>query len=192
MKGGAKVEPARLKPCELLDCEAMCCHDGAWISPREEERITALIAERPAFFPQLPAEPFADAFWKGERMGRKTAARPHRYRPGLLPAHFPETRCVFADEIGRCTLQVAAVAAGEPPWRWKPSACWMHPLRLTVRGVELPPRDPARDPDRDGKSYPGFLCYTRCGQHHEDGQPWREVLAAELAWFEASADDEAP
>ncbi len=169
------MTPARLRPCVLSECEGMCCHDGAWLEDHEVEGLRRLVFRRRSAFPGLP-----DRFLERVGHAHKTATRPHAWARADFPAHFPRTRCVFALADARCALQVLAEADGAHRWAYKPRACWMHPLRLSASGPLPPPRDAADDWDRaDG--YPGYVCYTRCGAHHEDGLPWEEALADELA-----------
>ncbi len=168
--------PARLTPCDLAACEGMCCHDGVYLSAEEERALRRLVFKRRAELPELP-----DRFVvPGAGGAPKTAVRPHAYRQPGFPAHFPRTRCVFALPDARCALQALAVADGAHPWAYKPRACWMHPLRESATDPLPPPADPAADWDRaDG--YPGYVCFTRCGAHRPDGQPWEDALAGELA-----------
>lgn len=159
----------------------MCCHDGAWLESAEVPRLRTLVFRRRAELPTVPDRFLVPA----DGGATKTAVRPHTYaRP--LPAHFPATRCVFALEDARCALQVLAMTDGVDPWAYKPRACWMHPLRESATGPLPPPRDPAADWDRTD-DYPGYVVYTECGRHREDGAPWDEALAAELARWRAGS-----
>lgn len=179
------VDGARLRRCDLAVCEGVCCHDGVWLTSDDEARIRTAVRERPSAFTHVPKVKIVTVRrptgQPGEPAARKTATRPWRWRS--RPAHFTDTRCVFAHEDGRCSLQVAAVDAGHPPWTWKPLACWLHPLRIGDRGrALLPPPLPADDPDA-APGYPGFISSTPCGAHREDGTPWRDLLAEEQAWW---------
>lgn len=176
--------PARLCRCDLRDCEAVCCYDGVYLLPGEEARIAAAVAADPEGFAHVPAEWAVDGSWRGRVEGRKTATRPHAYGPGKLPAHFTATRCVFVLEDGRCALQVSAEAGGLHPWALKPTACWMHPLRLGPDGrPRPPPRDPRHDEDRVEPDYPGYVTSTPCGRHRDDGEVWQNALAEELRYL---------
>ncbi len=183
--GDTRLEAERpsLRRCDLARCEAMCCYDGAYLRPGEEARLHETVRAHPDVFAFLPASYVVDGAWQAKLLGRKTAVRPHRYAQPDFPAHFRQTRCVFALADGRCSLQVLAVRLGEHPWARKPRACWLHPLREGPHGPVPPPIDHAGDPDRWGEGYPGFVTYTACGRHREDGAPWRAVLAAELAYY---------
>jgi GNAT superfamily N-acetyltransferase len=48
--------------------------------------------------------------------------------------HYGGTACIFCLLDGKCALQVAAVANGLHPWRFKPYYCIIHPLDLDDRG----------------------------------------------------------
>ncbi len=162
----------------------MCCHDGVYLSQVEEQRLKRLVEGAPELRAQLPAEYVIDGWWNGQRLGRKTATRPHEYRNPAWPAHFPRTRCVFADADGLCKLQKLGLQRKRHPWRYKPFTCWMFPLD-EADGKALPPSpDPAQDPYRTAQ-YPGFVSVVACGRHDPAGQPWRQALARELQHFEA-------
>lgn len=182
MPGGGPPDGARLRRCDLAACEAVCCHDGAWLTDDDEKRLRLAIRAAPEVFSGLPRVKVVTA-GAGVDRGRKTAVRPHVYRQ--RPAHFTDTRCVFADPAGRCTLQLAAVQLGEHPWAYKPLACWLHPLRLTA-GADgepalLPPALPGADPDA-APGYPGYATFTPCGRHEPDAPPWTDTLADEIAY----------
>jgi hypothetical protein len=60
----------------------------------------------------------------------------------------------------------------------------MHPLlREGPNGLVPPPIHQADDPDRIDESYLGYVTYTPCGRHQEDGSPWDQVLAEEIAYY---------
>lgn len=172
----------RLRACDLGACEGMCCHDGVHLTGAEERALRRLVFLRRRELPHLPDK----AFEQG-----KTAVVPHTYR--ARPAHFTDTRCAFALPDARCSLQVLAVGDGRHPWAYKPRACWMHPLREGAldgtRRLLPPPEDPGADWDRaDG--YPGYVAFTECGRHRDDGLPWSEVLAEEVAHWKATVQSE--
>jgi hypothetical protein len=176
----------RLKYCDVSACEAMCCHDGVYLDGGEEQRLRALVERNPALRAKLPAEYVVDAIKDGELVGRKTAVRPHEYRNPQWPAHFPRTRCVFADQAGMCELQKLGLERHGKPWRYKPFTCWMFPLGLDADTEALvqPDPDPEEDPQNE-PGYPGFESVTPCGRHDPEGEPWYQVLAGELAHYEA-------
>jgi hypothetical protein len=176
------TEQLLLKRCNLAQCEGMCCYDGVYLEAGEEDRIRAVVEAYPEFFVFVPKAFITDGNWKNLVSGRKIAVTPHTYLTPHFPAHFPQTRCVLSLPDARCALQVLASRLGKHPWTYKPKACWMHPLRQEEpNGVVPPPIHQADDPDRVDASYPGFITYTPCGRHQEDGRPWDQVLAEEIA-----------
>jgi hypothetical protein len=173
----------RLQRCDLARCEAVCCYDGVYLRPGEEAGLVTTVRAHPEFFRFLPAAFVLDGVWNG-RPGRKTAVRPHDYRRPDYPAHFARTRCVFAFDDGRCSLQVLAITRGEHPWAYKPRVCWLHPLFDGPAGLVPPPVDTADDPDRR-PGYPGFTTFTDCGRHRPDGLPWLTALKEEGQAFQS-------
>jgi hypothetical protein len=177
--------PLLLKRCDLSQCEGMCCYDGVFLEEGEEERIRAIVEAYPDFFAFISKAFIIDGNWKNLVIGRKIAAAPHTYHNPHFPAHFPQTRCVLSLPDARCSLQVLAARVGKHPWSYKPKACWMHPLlREGPNGLVPPPIRQEDDPDRVDESYPGFVTYTPCGRHQEDGSPWWRVLAEEIAYYQ--------
>jgi hypothetical protein len=172
----------RLKTCDPRACEAMCCHDGVYLDEGEERRLRALVERTPALRARLPAEYVVEGWWNGERLGRKTATRPHAYRNADWPAHFPRTRCVFADEAGLCELQKLGMERRQHPWRYKPFTCWMFPLDEQDGEAQAPEADPRADP-HNVPGYPGYASVVPCGRHDPQGAPWQEALAGELRRF---------
>jgi tetratricopeptide (TPR) repeat protein len=169
----------RLRACDHRACEARCCYDGVYLKDREPEHIQAAVASDPEFFAHVPEHPIVHGEWAGIS-GPKTAVRQHAFHSPDFPEHFDQTLCVFAFTDGACSLQEFAAKQGEDPWKYKPRACWMHPLRK-VDGVPTPPAS-ALERDRDylGQRYPGYAAYTPCGQERADGRPWNQTLEAEI------------
>jgi hypothetical protein len=173
----------RLKICDVRECEAMCCYDGAYLLEGEEEFLSELLQKVPALRAAVPDAFIVDGWWNGERLGRKTATRPQDYSNPAYPAHFTRTRCVFSDAIGYCRLESFARARGQHPWTYKPAVCWLHPLQDDSGTPEAPVASPAEDPYRT-PAYPGYSCFTSCGRHCSDGQPWKQALRGEIEYLE--------
>ncbi|MEM0895582.1 MAG: hypothetical protein AAGJ79_01760 [Verrucomicrobiota bacterium] len=114
-----------------------------------------------------------DGQWKSISL----PAGPHQLAEEL-PAHFPETRCVFLDEQHRCVWQRLSVDSRKEPWFWKPISCWMHPLRIRKEGEG----EFVLTLNRAGES--GFESETPCGKAlMKGGEPAWKVLEEELKWL---------
>lgn len=176
-----------LRPCELQRCGATCCYDGVYLSEEEAGIVTELGTLLRHDFPQyglsIPEFPVVRA-----RGGRafKTAVRDAQ--DGELvadfPSHFPKTRCVFLDEIGRCGLQMLSLDQGMDPWYLKPLTCWIHPIAILPETRERPrPVITVHSKENDPQNklgYPGFGSCTHCGREEVGGAPAWQVLEAEL------------
>jgi hypothetical protein len=177
-------EGPRLTGCDVSQCEGMCCYDGAYLEPQEEDFLRELVAKVPQLRAGLPEEFIVEGYWDGEFLGRKTAIRPAHYASPDFPAHFTRTRCVFGDSRGYCTLESFGRSRGLHPWTFKPAVCWRFPLDANEDGEpEPPPISPRDDPWRTD-DYPGYATATGCGRHRESGKPWREALRAEVEYLQ--------
>ena len=167
-----------------------------------EDYIATVIAEYPADFADLVSPYVVDAISSstshlaGEAAAelprnlpveRKTAVRPFNYVASDRPTHFAHTKCVFGDELGFCRLETLARALNIHPWTFKPSACWLVPLRIVEGEPAAPPSILAADPDRLGVHYPGYASFAQCGRNTPYGAPWHDVLAGEISYFDAVA-----
>lgn len=180
----ARKPPTKLHYCKLEECEGICCSDGAFLLPEEERLIHRVVAKYPAHFKHLPKDYIFDGEWEGN-IGRKTAVYKHQYRD--KPAHFANTRCAFAEQDGKCSLQTLAVSLGKQKWAFKPMGCWLFPLSSDEKGLVAPPRTRREDPNNLGKAYPGYVTFTPCGKHSSTGKVWWIALKEEVAQYRADA-----
>ncbi len=123
-----------IQRCCLDECKGACCVFGVWVDPREMEDILSNAKLITPFMPPTaknPGEWFVPVEDKDERSpsGRviHTAVEP-------APWHYGETACVFCHTDGKCSLQLAALANGLHPWRFKPFYCILHPIDLDDEG----------------------------------------------------------
>ncbi|WP_028775506.1 AAA family ATPase [Shimazuella kribbensis] len=174
------VQP-KIKSCSLR-CDAICCYDGVYLLEDEEELLKTTVNKYPTYFEHLPEEFIVDGNWQDIQVGRKTAVRPHIYKSDY-PAHFEQTRCVFALEGGLCSLQKAATALDFHPWKFKPTACWSFPIRLKNGHISGPPAIDEQDPDYIDETYPGYSKFVPCGKHHDDGMSWSRHYQQELQYL---------
>ena len=170
-----------LSRCRIDECEARCCYDGVYLTYDDEKRVASACDSDRDFFSFLPSTPIVWGDWQGVTYGRKTAVRPWSYKSDDFPSHFSQTRCVFALDDGLCSLQVFATQNNEDPWKHKPTACWLHPLRRKDSELVPPPVMQSDDPDA-APGYPGYMTFTPCGQHICDGDPWQETLSDEIEY----------
>jgi len=182
----------KLSVCQLNDCEARCCYDGAYLEDGEEAKIRAAVASAPDFFASLPQAFIVEGSWGGKVSGPKTATAPYDFKAPDFPAHFTRTRCVFASADHKCLLQVLAVQRGLHKWAYKPTACWMFPMRLVNDQPAAPPSPDELDPDCLGDEYPGYSQFVPCGQHRVDGHPWEQTLSEEIAFWETHQHKDDP
>jgi len=180
--------PAFLKnyqPCELCTCKAQCCYTGTVLQDGEEKVIRAVMKKHAVplkeWLPHLPKVPFETVELQGtaKHVCSMTKVRPYDYGRAL-PEHFDETRCVFADDEGRCGLQRLSLQQKKHPWWYKPLDCWLHPIKLVADPeamITIPAE--ANDPYKT-KGYPGFTAFTPCGAAAKKGKPGYEVFSEEL------------
>lgn len=186
LEGEIKMEDdiTKLKRCDLAKCQGMCCYDGVYLEEGEENKIRMLVLSYSDFFSFLPEDFIVEGSWEGKVQGKKTQVKPFDYTSDDFPKHFNRTRCVFALEDARCSLQVLADKMSMHPWSLKPKSCWMHPLSVVNGELAPPPVNKSDDYDNLGDKYPGYVCYTECGQHMTDGKPWNETLEEEIKYYE--------
>lgn len=123
-----KSEP--MQRCMLSQCGGACCIFGVWVDVKEAEDIlsnAALIAPHLPIELRVPKDWFAPVEDKDEQSPSGIVVH-----TGVetRPQHYGGTACIFCLEDGKCALQVAAVANGLHPWRFKPFYCILHPLDL--------------------------------------------------------------
>ena len=145
---GAAVHPHLLETrpirrCRIEECQAHCCGLGVAINVRQAEDI---LAHKDLILPHLTPSRRDSAKWfYGTR-------EPEYDHPdgGVLtsttvvadPTHPTGHNCIFLRPDRKCALQVASIAAGEHPWRFKPFYCAMHPVTFVRRVVKLDDDNP--------------------------------------------------
>lgn len=173
---------SHLTVCDFKACESRCCYDGAYLEDGEEEMIREVVMKHPNEFSHLPSDFIVDGNWNN-LAGRKTNTRPHNYKSPDYPSHFNQTRCVFADNEGACSLQLFAINRNETPWKYKPKACLFHPLQVSEKDCYSPPTSLEEDVYNINLNYPGYVSYTPCGVNRADGKHWQEALKQEIKVF---------
>ena len=185
----------RVRTCaSMSECGGGCCRRGVHMLEPDATRIIGFIERHPEQFSLLrgiaaplfrkeaiggagvfyteivtPEGPGKDGVFRAEQAGETvtTEARLH-------------ARCVFRYPDGRCSLQVAAVALGHHKWAFKPTPCWLFPLRIAFAGE----RDGARcyrlEHAGGAPDYAGY----GCAKIDADGVLTTEALAEETAYFQ--------
>jgi len=145
---GAAVHPQLLETrpirrCRLDECQAHCCGWGVSINVKQAEDI---LAHQELIVPHLPSDRRDPERWFDGVL------EPEHDHPdgGMLtstvvveePTHPTGHNCVFLRPDRKCALQVASIAAGEHPWRFKPFYCALHPITFDQCVVKLCEENP--------------------------------------------------
>lgn len=171
----------QLPTCAI--CEAKCCYDGAYLEESESERIEQFVTEHQELFGDLKQEFIVPGTWKGLEHLKKTATKDFIYK-GDFPQHFNKTRCVFCNDRGMCSLQVAATELQMHPWAVKPRACWSFPIHGVRDGKIIPPPKLNEvDPNNIGPEYPGYVTCLPCGKARLQGISWKDIYKNEIEYY---------
>ncbi len=121
-----------LERCRVEECQAYCCTGGVYISVAQVQDIRAHAA---LIQPHLPPERQDPALWFDDRIEDDPDNPGYSPVMGTQvlpdPTHRAGQSCAFLRPDRKCALQVAGVAAGEHPWRFKPFYCRLFPLEFT-------------------------------------------------------------
>ncbi len=128
------AQPMPIQRCDWPRCGAACCFQGVWV---DETEIADILQNAARIQPFLEPEDRDPSQWflptrEPDPHSLSGWVRPTRVR--AAPWHYQGTRCIFLRRDAKCALQLAAEAAGEHPWRWKPFYCILHPLDLDDQG----------------------------------------------------------
>lgn len=127
-----RAEP--LQRCDLSECKGACCVFGVWVDLREVDDI---IANASTILPYMPEDCRNPGEWFAgveDNDPHSPTGRVNHTAIENRTEHYGATACVFCLADGKCALQVAAVANGLHPWRFKPYYCIIHPLDLDDEG----------------------------------------------------------
>lgn len=123
-----------MRRCRLEECRAACCLHGVWIDTLEAKDILRHAQLIGPFMPPGFSDP--QTWFDGRREKDEQSPSGEVLHSEVLeaPEHHGGTTCVFLRADYKCALQVAAVEAGENPWRFKPYYCILHPLDIDDQG----------------------------------------------------------
>lgn len=119
-----------LQRCKLGECKGACCVFGVWVDLREVDDI---MRNANTILPHMPEDARTPGEWFAaveDDDKRSPSGRVIHTAVENRPDHYKGTACIFCLADGKCALQVAAVANGMHPWRFKPFYCVLHPLDL--------------------------------------------------------------
>ena len=179
----------KLIQCSLLKCHGMCCYDGVYVSDETASMIEKLVEEDADFFKsidlKLPEKVIVEGEWDNSK-GLKTEVKNHDFIEKVeeYPSHFKNTTCVFQVKDGRCSLQMLSEHKGLHKWFYKPFACWLHPIDISIENSngEITLHSAETDPNRLPE-FDGYVSKTLCGKINECGSPAFEILDKELKYL---------
>jgi hypothetical protein len=132
------LEARPIRRCNLDECQAHCCGWGVSIQTKQVDDI---LAHQELIKPHLPPDRREAAKWFDGEL------EPEEDHPagGMVnstsvvedPTHPTGHNCVFLRPDRKCALQVAGIAAGEHPWRFKPFYCALHPITFDTHVIQL-------------------------------------------------------
>lgn len=118
-------------PCA---CDASCCLRGAYTDPAERDRILAHADLIKAHLDDT--QPRDEAAW----FESEEKVDPDFPSGRCVGTAVAGGKCALLDVQGRCSLQLAAVAAGMHRWALKPLYCYLYPLEIADRVIRIDPR----------------------------------------------------
>lgn len=187
----------RLRSCASPgECRAACCSKGVRIDKPEAERLADFVRAHPEHFRHLadPAHALVPLdflgtphLWHTEVVTPDGVGRGGLYRAiaagaTVTAADQENGMCAFALPDYRCSFQLASVALGRHKWEYKPTACWLFPLRYTTKtgagGARVYELDWIGSVQEKQARYP-------CARPAPDGAPAEAVLKEEIDHFAA-------
>lgn len=175
----------KYQPCELCTCKAQCCYTGTVLQDGEKKIIKDVMKRHGAilieWLPHLPKVPVEKVELLGvsNHVCSMTKVRPYGGHRNL-PEHFDATRCVFADDEGKCGLQRLSLQQKQHPWWYKPLDCWLHPIRLVDHPKAIITIPTEKNDPYKTQGYPGYTAFTPCGAAAQGGKPGYDVFSEEL------------
>jgi hypothetical protein len=117
-------------PCH---CTSQCCAGGVWMDLKDYEQI---MARKDLIKQQMDETQTADdARWFDDELADDSDFPSGK----AVGTEVVNDKCAFLDKFGRCSIQLAAVAAGEHKWKWKPLYCILFPVEVSNGVVSFDP-----------------------------------------------------
>lgn len=190
-----QLDEIRPSTCQVVGgCHGVCCGKGVSMPKVEAERIAQFVEAHAEHFPHLKrvAQPLVSlaALGKPRQCQTEIVTPDGLGKNGLYhallaganvgPADNAGSMCVFALPDGRCSLQVTAVELGFHKWEYKPTVCWLFPLKSVMFKEEGDCRYYRLD--YAGHAEPKHANYP-CSRLDPGASPAREVLSEEIEYY---------
>ncbi|MEO8167649.1 MAG: DUF3109 family protein [bacterium] len=109
-------------PC---NCSSNCCKGGVWTDVGEYELV---MSKKELIKSQMDeTQSPDDTKWFGSQ-----AVDDRDFPSGkAMGTEVVNDKCAFLDKLGRCSIQLAAVADGKHRWAWKPLYCILFPVEVS-------------------------------------------------------------
>jgi hypothetical protein len=168
MKVDTQLLQARpIRRCLPGECQSHCCGWGVDLNVKEAEDI---LAHAELVQPHLPPERRDPALWFDDTNHAEYDHPDGGRLTGTSvvddATHPTGHNCLFLRADRKCALQVAGIAAGEHPWRYKPFYCASHPLTFDHKKVTLDDTNPlylkggsCHRPTADGATVPVYQLF---------------------------------
>lgn len=106
-------------------CSATCCEGGVLLDVTERDRI---LAHR-----ELVKRHMDETQNRDDQTWFETEEREDGDFPSgrCVGTELHSDRCVFQDQYGRCSIQVASTEEGMGPWALKPHYCILFPIEVS-------------------------------------------------------------
>lgn len=117
-------------PCK---CSSNCCKGGVWIDIAEHDVI---MSKKELIKAQMDETQSTDDVKWFELEVVNDSDFPSGKAIGT---EIVNDKCAFLDKVGRCSIQLAAVADGKHKWEWKPFYCILFPVEVTNNVVGFDP-----------------------------------------------------
>lgn len=110
-----------VKACDVCICSGECCYYGVYTDKSEYEKIIS-VKEKIVSYLDDSQNKNPDEWFE--------APEPDNDFPSgvAVGTEVYNSKCVFLDKQGFCTLQKMAMAEGEFKWKYKPLYCILFPL----------------------------------------------------------------
>ncbi|MDO5557153.1 MAG: hypothetical protein Q4G05_02795 [Clostridia bacterium] len=167
-----------MKNCfEKFNCGGMCCYDGVYVTESDIERIKECIKRYPEYFKK--EEYFETSQWKDYKGKLKTKTKNRDSVPNNYPEHFEKTKCIFQMSDGRCILEYIALKNNEYKWKYKPTSCYLFPLKC-VKNRLIPPIE---NKEEDANIYDDYDGYESCLPCFKQNKNYKETLKEEIEFY---------